>query len=419
MEPTACQGEARIRNGIRFGIIAIMFYLVLSLFKMRCFAFQGRFWAEEGTVFFSGVYGKSILEGLGFTFNGHLMLGSNLAAVIASRFPLEYAPLVSNWCSFAIQSIPVILVLFYRRILRLDKPGTLVFLLLLVGLPQSAEVWANSANLHFHLAFLVGIISLIEVEGRGAKVLFRILLGFASLSGIPPNFLAPVFFFLGWRTGSRERWIQFSILVAGSLVQLAILAANNFSVGDREMSFNPLVFWLSHLNHQVYSPLFGFEIAGILTGISQRALDYSASALFFSGFASIPYAVLIRRLLREKSLFPWVACSCSVVLSVLSLFSSLGSHSDLIFPEISTRYFFAPNAVFLLLLCSTFFRARTITFLFFGLVLFLSSLNRLGHSYHGPRWEESLRNARKQGLDNVAIWPKGWSIPLTRSSRSN
>src|SRR5258706_8595137 len=184
--------------------IALAFYATLSLVKMRAFLLEGRFWAEEGAIFFVQISGLPLLERFFFLYYGHLELATNAVIAISTLVPLRLAPLVTTHLSFVLQSIPVALLIAYRGRLGVPAWGILPLLLIVVGLPQAGEVWATSVNLHFHFSLLAAIIAAIEIGPGYPRILFRGLLALSGLSGIPANFLAPVFLGLAIRTGERE-----------------------------------------------------------------------------------------------------------------------------------------------------------------------------------------------------------------------
>ena len=156
-------------------IVILAIYIGLSLVKMHGYLTEGRFWAEEGSGYYNGIQNLSFFKGLIFVFHGHLTLATNLVVSISALFDFKYAPLVTTYAFFLLQSIPVIVLLFYRENFGINWWGTIGFVLILVGLPQSAEVWANSTNLHFHFSLLAAIIAIMEIGTNYPKILFRII----------------------------------------------------------------------------------------------------------------------------------------------------------------------------------------------------------------------------------------------------
>ena len=90
----------------------IFLAILVSLFFYRSpFIFlNGRFMAEEGSVYFANAYKFSFLYSFFFVDfkSGYLNLWANFSGIIANLFNLKFAPLVSNYLAL----IPKLLIVF-------------------------------------------------------------------------------------------------------------------------------------------------------------------------------------------------------------------------------------------------------------------------------------------------------------------
>jgi len=73
-----------VRRGVPIALM--MLYFVAAAIKSWSFIQDGRFWGEEGTIFYPNISSSSFIEGVLFVYNGHIELWTNLIIKIASIF---------------------------------------------------------------------------------------------------------------------------------------------------------------------------------------------------------------------------------------------------------------------------------------------------------------------------------------------
>ncbi len=399
-------------NNIRengFVVLSLLLYVALSLTKMQAYLPDGRFWAEEGCRFYPHIALLPAFEKFFFVFNGHLELVANIITAGATMADFKYAPLVTTYSSFALQTIPVFLIVWMHRSLGIRGWLLPILVLIIVGLPQSPEVWANTANLQFHFSLLAALIAVLPVRTGIGKHAFRLLLLLSGLSGIPANFVAPAFLYLAANNGDRERWIQFSILAATSLLQLAIIATHGFDTGDRSLTANPLLYWLPVISQQVVGPLLGPDIGEPFALILRDALAQRSGAIFLGIICSIPFFYIVRREINAGTDTSRTAVICAALLSVLGTAAALGDKTELISTTFSGRYFFASNVLLTVYALSRF--NRNIFYLGAVLMLLISSMHNVDQYLGGPDWRTEYERAQDARSKTVNIWPYGWEMP--------
>lgn len=394
-----------------FGFFAACFYLALSAVKMRAYLAKGRFWAEEGADFYSAMAGGSALDNIFFLFNGHLELATNLVVYASTFVDLKYAPLVTTYLSLAIQCLPVLILIKYRHTLGLARVPVLLLLVVAVGLPQAAEVWANSINLHFHFSLLVALIAAISIPNGPPRWVSRVLLGLAGLSGIPANFLAPVFGLLALSTREKERWIQFGILAVTALLQIALLAGSNLETGDREFFSTPLAFWLAPVAQSVISPLFGIGVADQLAEVLRQVPAGHPGSILLAVFFSIPLISLAMAAVKEKRGPIGTLVLSAFILLFMSVFTALGDKMLMISTLGGGRYFYVPNVLLCIAVLASIKRYSVFTAVaVFCLVA--TSLTHVKHYVGGPAWRSNFGASQESEDGTYQIWPPGWEMRL-------
>jgi hypothetical protein len=273
------------------------------------------------------------------------------------------------------------------------------------------EVWANSINLPFHFALLAALMTAIPIEKMQPKWLFRVLLAASGLTGIPANFVAPVFVAVALKERQRERWIQAGIISLSAVLQVVLLATTHTELGDRQLSLDPMTYWLALLTQQLISPLFG-TVADPFGGMLQNAFHLHKEWLLFCAVLSVPYVLLMRyAVVTRDSQVGALLASCGL-LSVLSILGAIGDTKQLISFAGDGRYLFAPNAVLALSVLIASNRTRNGLLAFFVAVLFVSSCFRIGNSYVGPSWRSEYRQVASGAKSVLGIWPTGWQMAV-------
>jgi hypothetical protein len=389
---------------------ALVLYTALALVKMRGYAIEGRFWAEEGTMFYADFYDRSWIDRLFYLVYRHLMLPANIVVAASMLVPMKLAPLVTTWLSFAMQSIPVVLIAAWRTRLGLSRAGVLAVVVILAGLPQAAEVWANAVNLHFHFSLVAAIIAAASTDRGYPRWTARSLLALSGLSGVPANFLAPVFLGVALVTKDRERWIHFGIIAATAALQGLLLITQSGTTGERSFSLDPRDYWLPIVAQQVLSPLFGMRLGDALATILRRVLDNEAWPFVLAVMCSIPIGLLFVAAWRERSRTFWTLLAASLTLALMSIVASLGEKIELISAAGHGRYFYVPDVLLAILLFSAFGKVRYASVRLVLAVLLVGSLVRVPSRAVGPAWTAAYERAMAEHAADIDIWPVGWKM---------
>jgi hypothetical protein len=400
-----------VGKSAQYSLVFFIFYFILCVIKISTFASVGRFWAEEGAVFYPAIYNSEALYGLFFIFNGHIELVTNFLVLISTLFKLENAPLATTYLSLLFQSLPVIVLLKYRDQFELNNVKIFFVLLIMVGLPQSAEVFANTINLHFHFSILAALVLAVNEQKNISKLALRFMLFLSGISGVPANFLLPIFALEAYRTKDRERINQFLIISSTAALQLVLLIHNGVGGSQRNFLSDFSVIFLAPFSQTLISPFFGFRTGDQLSLIIKEARSYELGSILFVSLLAIPVAWFAKRIFDNRNRGLSILFISAVLLVVMNIFASLGDKSGLISAAAGGRYFYATNV--LLIIC--FFGSFTFEKMLMKIivvVIFSTSSVHIRHNFAGPNWRDALIEWNRNPDAGLQIWPAGWKMHL-------
>lgn len=399
----------------------LTFALIFSLLKSKNFLPYGRFWAEEGVYFYTEICTQNFPSGLFFIFNNHLELFANIGVYFSTIASPLYAPMFTTIFSVIIWLYVFQFIFHNRRELGLEAWHVYAIFMASIGIPQSSEVWANTINLHF-LFLLLGAVILILPAPKGGRTLHSALLVFfCGLSGIPANFIAPLYILSAVLERTWGRALQSAAIVATCLIQILILYKSGYS-NERGLSLDLDIIVLASFTQSFWGLFFGAP--GGQMAASAFSGFYGGNLIWLLGGASI---LIISIALGYKTFFLKNNFSLTeenglrnlkLILSVAicltaSITLSLGDKQELISRADGGRYFWAPNMLLLVI----FFSHRSLSsalrnFLIFSLFLF--SLLGSFKNFEGPDWVSQLTTIPSEvsEVNTFLIWPNGWSMQV-------
>ena len=370
----------------------LMFATSFSLIKSREFLPTGRFWAEEGVIFYPGICTQEFFSGLFFVFNNHLELFTNIGVYISTLVPFMFAPLISTLFSIIIWLTVFVFMFINRESLDVKKRHVYLIFLASMGVPQSSEVWANTINLHFVFLLLNAVILLSPAQGGKLAVFSAILVFFCGLSGIPANFIAPLYIVSAALEKNWGRSLQALAISLSCFIQLFLLYKSGYS-NDRGISPSIDIIILASLTQSFWGLFLGGPggrtaatvFGGLYTGNFVHIL-LGASFLFISLVAFFRvflfnniFDVSHRLGLRNVKLI-----TAAGVCLIASITLALGDSQVLISKDSGGRYFWAPSMILLILFFSHHSKKRLHNFLTTSLFLF--TLAGAFSNFNGPEW---------------------------------
>jgi hypothetical protein len=159
-----------------------VFILLLAVIVLRdpTLFTEPRFWAEEATVYFRMAYIMPAWMSLIAPHQGYLSLWANLAGLLATIPPLEYAPIVTTGMSLFVLLV-ILAAILVNESDALDstlKKFIASVAVLVVG--ATGEIWLTSINSQHYLPLLV---FLILIDSKRSSLKRRI--GFGITAAIP------------------------------------------------------------------------------------------------------------------------------------------------------------------------------------------------------------------------------------------
>ena len=421
-------------------LAALAAYTVLLVLRAPQI-WRGRFWAEEGSIFFAAAYSGGLLESLFRPHLGYYAAVTSFATTLAARaVSLEHAPLVTTSIAAFLQLLPAVL-LVTGRIEALPGPlaRAIALALLLVALP-SEEIWLTTTSSAHFLAVSAGILLISKPWASRTRFIHLALLVLAGLSGIGANLLAPFFWWRAHRERSRERLEQAIALSVCAAIQAAIvLVAPSLGLaavgleGARTPRLELQVLAHAILAKDILLPFVGRAwteqiMAPLATSLAaqQSMLPTSAIAILWAGalaFAVSRCRQWQPRLLVCLSLFVvFVSFTASVEASKpdwqLTHTSALGAG----------RYYYLPNFFLgLALLMAAWtgsglherLRQTALVLVAWMLVVGANEFFRSDARYlffTGPVWKYEVAAWRRGETRDLKIWPAPWKISLNAAS---
>ena len=416
--------KARIEAPVRWGLLAA--YALLTLLRAPGIVWPGRFWAEEGAIYFREAFLNSPLQVL-FTSNlGYYSLFNKLAAITAVHaVPMEFAPVVTLLFAFAIQLAPVLLLLFSKipALPTLAHRAAAVGLVLLIQPNQ--EVWLNTINSQYFLCVAAGIVLISWPSGRAAHALRLMLLGLAGLTGIVSALLMPLFLWAWWRERTRRRAHETVVLLLAGMVQAAVVLAGEGRAVDTVWRLLPLAL----AGKQWVLPLAGYaSFDAFIDFLRPRPVLTRFPMILWMLF---PYGLCALVAFRQRNRTAGMLLVAALGIASISLMFSLPAQNvdsfgySCITATADGRYYFAPNVLLGISLLTMLARLRppptvldqalrSLATLLILLLLAtgLANYRHYGGWSHGPSWPAEVRAWREGRTNTLALWPPPWRLDL-------
>jgi hypothetical protein len=383
---------------------------------------HGRFWAEEGAIFFTRAWDLPWYKALFAPYGGYLSLVGNASAILATHVPLARACYVSTAIALLVQLCPIAIIFLSKDEWLQSRKNFLAAAFLIATVPMCEGVWLNTVGSQYHLNLCVALILALSVRSGLVGYFHKAILALATLTGLGPACLLPLYMIRAFLERSRQRTIEASVLAAGLLIQFAFFwrpearhVSNSGVVGiDPLLLLN--IFFVKH----IVSPLLGFKEASDVAGSWMN--DYihgtfnllPGAALTLLSVGIFAYMIFQTR----NSASRWLFCA-GAGLALLSNVATFGERYLSLGVGVNTRYAFGPQILFELTLLSIFASTKGWKSLVSKSVLIWIAI--IGaHEYfwvnpsfaEGPKWRSEVHIWQANPEYRIKIWPAGWSIQL-------
>lgn len=335
--------------GVRLGLVLGLAVLLAS--RIPNAFLKGRFWAEEGVVYFANAWTKPWPEALFAVHSGYLNLTASLATLLAAdTMPLSRAPLLTTTIALLIQLCPAILLATSGVAWLRTGWALAAALLLLAAPPLTAEVWLNSITSQFHLTLCAALILALPTRAGLAAWLQGALLLLAGLSGPTAAFLVPLFAARWAIERSPARLLQGLLLGAAVLVQILVVLTH--PEPGRPIGIEPRLLTLVVLVKHIILPILGPPAARLAA--ARMLAERMGGLVSWLGIATCLLTAglfafaTVRARPRETI---WLFAG-GVLVMLLSYTGALGDHIQLLGAGFGHRYAFVPTVLFGLALVS-------------------------------------------------------------------
>lgn len=401
------------------------FALAVSLRMPHILFGGGRFWAEEGTVYFAAAVTQPWYRAWFVVHTGYI----NFAAGFGTWLGLHLggvagAPLVTVILALLIQCLPVWVALTHDFPWRRSTIAAAAAVALIAIQPVTGEVWLSTITSQFHLVLAAALI-LAAPERRAA--MFRVdcaLLAFAVMSGPATSFLMPFFVFEAMRRRDRAAIVQAVILSLGFLIQVAMFLLHPLAVRGAPMPADQL---LSAIGlHTIVLQFAGFDPARAFAHfLLARHHDHHVlwmGPILLALYYGLVLAAIVRA--RDGRLLRLQLAGLAIVLISFreALFGSFAGFMSVVGGQ---RYAFVPMVINALVLVGLAAGARgawrKALILPVAVLLVVGALNfRQGLALFrtGPAWRPQVAVWRRHPRKVLRVWPGGgWVMTMPAAAR--
>ena len=379
---------------------------------------EGRFWAEEGSIFFQNAWNMTWWEALLSPHANYLNFAGNMAALLAAGLTtLRAAPYVTTTIAIIIQCLPGVLLVTSREKWLKDRLVVVVALIIMVFVPVPEEVWANSTTSYNHLALCAALILAMETRTGVVGIVYGCLLLFAALSGPASWALVPLYALRAGLDRSRPRALQGLTLLSGAIIQLVFFS----SLGERDFGASPSLIGAIVMAKHVLVPLLGHKLA--VAPIAKLSFEFQAGhgPLWPLALVVLLFAISVTAAAFQPSQSPLWFLLASAMLAGTGYMGAIDEKVGLIHNLTGGRHAFAPQVLIgLALLSWTVIHPSRLRMLS-GITL-AWIVGGGGYNYFvptsamfmaGPDWRQQVAHWRSDPDRPLQIWPTGWSMKLS------
>lgn len=405
-------------------IVLLGFLACLIIDRAPSLFTDPRIWAEDGRHTLHGIFFYHGWKGI-FWYDEYFRIMSNIAGVLSTRvFELEAAAYIFTSLAFFVKLLPFLLVIWGRSTLWNTVAKKSLVCLLILYAPTSEEIWLNVNGCHYYMT-LVTILLLPEIEvtlsrfGLGCRLF---LLGVASMAGILPCAMTPLYYMRGLQIRNKKTLAAAIVLTLGGALQYYLLATAEGSVPVREgITTLNYAGWIVVIK-TVLLPLSESWAQQVSTSLGSGSGLLRIGNILLFGYVGI--ALGLFWFLRKNTVVYFLAAGLGLV--GLALVFGLGGplQVGMVHPFAGNRYFYAPNVLLWLTLLGGLQQLQHRLGVFFASATvvvccsFLLSLNT--HQFYErqvifkelPTWQTELRRWRQEPGYTMQLWPANWTVNL-------
>lgn len=392
---------------------SVLIFAALLLIRQPRILSQGRFWAEEGRVFFERAWTLPWNEALFLPYGGYLNIVANAGGVLARYLVrLRAAPYVTTSIALTIQCIPAILIVISRVDWLQRRIIIAAALAIIATVPFSYEVNLSTIGSQFYLALAAAIILALEARSGAFGVLQFLVLFVAPLSGPASWALAPLFAFRALAERSRLRAFHALTILSGMLLQVVFFFS---PVHGRGIGISPTLLGAIVLAKHVVAPIMYDRWAvGVIKSFAPLFTNAGGPIWPLALVTLLTIGALVVTA-RDAAKSPLWLFSAGVSIALISYVGALGEKIALVGSLSGGRYALAPQTLFALSLLSWSVLGRgPIRQVGRYTVVWLIIVGVLDYrlTQFGPPWPHQVEKWQTDKSYELQIWPSGWTMSL-------
>ena len=398
-----------------YKVILLILIVLLIFYRSPYIFLNGRFVAEEGSVWFHNSYLYGPIKGLTQIFwgSGYFNIWPNLASTFALLVPIEYAPLVTVYFALSVKIFLFVFVIYSQSnflITNFDK--TIISLVILASPPMVPEIWANTLTSQVYFTiFSILILFLQDTKENFFNKSSPFVLFFSGSSSLLTCTLTPFFFYKYIKNKNKNNLLNFISILSVSCCQSVIFIYSKIQNLDLEGSQTRFILSLDKLVNYTYNVLIKSVIGRDLTQSLYYDFFISVNIYLLTGFIILIFIILLKysfqRIKNDRVLISLIS-----IFIIISFLTFIGSKME----QVQGRYATIPG-VLLIFIVYRFFQLSSNHFKNFYLILILFTLMtgfyefKLNNKYPHflicidcPNWKDELKKWKLDKNYELKIW---------------
>ena len=416
----------------------LLILITLSYLRSPDIFNQGRFWGEDGVVYFQNALTNSFLDNFFKIYTptmGYYNLYPRIVALISSKFSLEIAPLINIYICYLTIFYIFLTILFNKSFLYKNKKEKFTYCLLVLLCPTLVpEIWLNSVNAQIYLSITALFILYSKNEPSFIfKFLNKIILFVGGFSSAYVLFLMP-FYFIKYKIFKNNYNLVNYLILTGTLFCQLIFYI--YSKSENQMIVREVTFDLYYMTVFFYNTFlkifFTKEILIFLHSlIPDNKIILVGLIIILLIFIIYFFIAIYKELINNKV---QLIITSSLALIFISLFFIVVMFSGEYF---AGRYSSLPGFIIVLLIFNLAFNINKNNFFLKNFLIFLSFIIILSGIYnYRPnnnyriqyldcinnciKWKDQVKEfkANKQ-QEEILIWPYNFEDNLEKFEYQN
>ena len=390
--------------------LSVVIYFILSYVRSSEIITQGRFFAEEGSVYWSYALSNSALNLIQYVpvIQGYICFNCNLQIYLSTFVPIQFAPLVTVWTSLFIALLPSFFFLkltekVYKKEFRVLASITILFLPSL----NLLEVFANSINSQVYLAISSFIILLYGLKDKKLIKSQYVVLIISFFSTYYSLVFLPFFIIRLFREKTKSLFYALLFGTFGAVVQLNIL-------------------YYVYITDSIYQGKLqlkgGFDYLFEIIKLS-LTLNFIGEKYYRSNLGTVIFFILIFSILffMSKNIdFTYRTIILSFLFQVILIYFGQAGNSY------SQRYAVVPTTVIFFLFIHHIGKNNLVNkYILFFLLLGILNFQTQGGAYfvdcdeHCVSWDIQVDKVNNEEIDKYVHWPMGEGDPYWFTDAKN